>query len=275
MPTTNVDVLHGRLHVVDDGAGPPVVLLHAGIADLRSWDALAALLVSAGLRTIRYDARGYGGSTTDDVDYSNVDDLLAVLDACGITSALLVGNSRGGYVAVEAALENPGRVVGVVAVASGLSGLDLPLTPEEDALFAEMEALEGAETQDVEAIAELDLRLWVDGPGQPADRVGDQVREHVREVDRYLYEPGRTRGRWRGPEIDAASRLGSLDVPVIAVAGELDVSDVVPTARFIAEHAPRGRAVVWPDVAHLIGMERPGRLADVVLSLADQIGTWS
>lgn len=275
MPTIQVEVPHGRLHVVDEGDGPPVVLLHAGIADHRSWDAVAPLLVSAGLRVIRFDARGYGGSTTEDVEFSNVDDLLVVLDACGVERALLVGNSRGGYVAVEAALEHPERAVGVVTVAGGLSGLELPGTAEEDVLFAEMDALEEAEPHDVEAIADLDVRVWVDGPGQPTDRVSSEIREHVREVDRALYAPGHVRGRWRGPAVDAASRIGTLEVPVVAVAGELDVSDFVPTARFVAEHAQRGTVIVWPDVAHLIGMEQPARLADVVLALADEIGTWS
>jgi 3-oxoadipate enol-lactonase len=275
MPTIEVEVPHGRLHVVDEGEGPPLVLLHAGIADHRSWDGLAPLLVSAGLRVIRFDARGYGASTTEDVEFSHVDDLLVVLDACGVERALLVGNSRGGYLAVEAGLEHPARAVGVVMVAGGLSGLELPMTAEEDALFADMDALEQTEPHDVEALADLDVRVWVDGPGQPTDRVSSEVREYVRDVDRALYAPGRVRGRWRGPAVDAASRIGTLEVPVVAAAGELDVSDLVPTARFVAEHAPRGTAIVWPDVAHLIGMEQPARLADVVLALADDIGTWS
>jgi 3-oxoadipate enol-lactonase len=275
MPTIHVEVPHGRLQVVDEGDGSPVVLVHSGVTDLRSWDAVAALLVSAGLRAIRFDARAYGGSTTDDVEYSHVDDLVAVLDACHLARALLVGNSRGGYVALEAALQHPQRAVGLVMVASGISGLDLPQTPAEDALFAEMEALEDADPKDVEAIAELDVRVWVDGPGQPSDRVDPAIGDHVRDVDRHLYAPGRVRGRWRGPAIDAASALGDLAVPVVAVAGELDVSDFVPTARFVAEHAPQGRALVWPDVAHLIALEQPTRVADVVLRLADDIGSWS
>ena len=41
--------------------------VHAGIACLESWDALAPLLAAAGYRVVRYDARGWGRSTTDDV----------------------------------------------------------------------------------------------------------------------------------------------------------------------------------------------------------------
>ena len=44
-----VTVPGGRLLVVDEGTGPPVVLVHAGIVDLRAWDAMIPHLVAAGL----------------------------------------------------------------------------------------------------------------------------------------------------------------------------------------------------------------------------------
>src|SRR5512141_760218 len=81
MSQRHVVVPGGRLFVVDEGPGPPVVLLHAGIADIRSWDAMIAPLVGAGYRAVRYDQRGVGHSTTEPVDYSRIDDLLAVMDA--------------------------------------------------------------------------------------------------------------------------------------------------------------------------------------------------
>ena len=58
MTTDFLEVPGGRLAYVDEGAGPPIVLLHAGIANLRSWDAMAPLLVAAGYRVVRYDLRG-------------------------------------------------------------------------------------------------------------------------------------------------------------------------------------------------------------------------
>lgn len=270
-----VPVPHGSLAVVDEGSGRPVVLLHAGICDLRSWDPLVPSLLAGGLRVIRYDARGYGGSTTEDAEYSPTDDLLAVLDACAVDQALLVGNSRGGYVAIETALDHPARVVGVVGVGAGVRGYDPPLSPEEDALFAEMDRLEESEPVDVEAIADLDVRVWVDGPGQRTDRVDPSIREYVRDVDRAFYAPGNVRGRPTRPAVDAAARLPELVVPVVMVAGTLDVSEVVPVALHVAERAANARAVVWDDVAHLIGLEQPERLAGLITSLADELGDWS
>ncbi len=66
-----ISVPGGRLQAVVDGDGPPLVLVHAGIVDLRSWDPLVPFLVDAGFRVIRYDTRGFGSSTTDDIAYSN------------------------------------------------------------------------------------------------------------------------------------------------------------------------------------------------------------
>lgn len=43
MTTGHVDVPGGRLHVVDEGSGPPTLLLHAWIADIGSWDVMAPL----------------------------------------------------------------------------------------------------------------------------------------------------------------------------------------------------------------------------------------
>ena len=129
MTTSHIDVPGGRLLVVDDGEGPPIVLLHAGVADHRAWDALAPLLVAAGYRAVRYDARGFGDSTTEDVEFSHRADLRAVMDALGIGRAALVGNSLGGMLAFDTAIESPDRVVAVVGVAAGLGGFDPRVGP--------------------------------------------------------------------------------------------------------------------------------------------------
>ncbi len=62
-----VEVPGARLYVVDEGApsDPPIVLVHAGIADLRSWDDLAVRLIDAGYRVVRFDMRGAGRTQSD------------------------------------------------------------------------------------------------------------------------------------------------------------------------------------------------------------------
>jgi pimeloyl-ACP methyl ester carboxylesterase len=270
-----IEVPGGRLLVVDDGDGPPVVLVHAGIVDHRSWDAMVPHLLGAGYRAIRYDTRGWGRSTTEDVDYSNRADLVAVLDASGIGRAALVGNSRGGQIAIDAAIEFPERVVAVVGVGAGIGGFEGHPTAEETALFDEMERLEGSQPTDPEAIVAFHTRVWVDGPGQPAGRAGASIAAHVRDVGLRLAEPDHVFGRPIALDPPAAGRLAELRCPLLAVAGALDVSDVAEAGRYLQEHAPNARAVVVPDVAHMIGMERPAQLATLIDELIGPLRPWA
>ena len=269
-----IEVPGGLLFATADGAGPPIVLLHAAIVDLRSWDAMVPGLVSAGYRVVRYDYRAFGASTTEDVEFSNRADLLAVMDAFGIRRAALVGNSRGGQIAFDTAIENPDRVVAIVGVGAGLGGFEGELTPEEQAIFADAERLESAAEPDVEAIADLDVQFWVNGPSQRPDRVAAAIREAVRAMDRPLYEPGRITGRPVKLDPPANDRLGDLRCPVLAVAGELDLSEMVQIAKRLESAAPNARAVIWPDVAHMIGMEAPDRLDALIVDFLEPLRSW-
>jgi pimeloyl-ACP methyl ester carboxylesterase len=273
MITQFVAVDGGRLFVVDEGSGPPVVLLHAGIADQRSWNETVPLLNAAGYHTIRYDQRGAGQTTTEEVEFSRVADLLAVLDARGVDRAVLVGNSMGGVLAFDTAISAPERVVAIVGVAAGLGGFDGGNTPEEIALFNEMERLEAKAPVDPAAVADIDIRVWVDGPGQPPTRVPAAIRDLVREMD--LFDPSRPEGKPIRLAPPASERLAELRCPILAVAGAIDVSEVAVTARHLEANAPDARALVWPDVAHMIGMEQPQRLTDAIVEFLAPLERWS
>jgi len=269
-----IEVPGGRLFATSDGEGLPIVLVHAAIADHRAWDAMVPGLVAAGFRVARYDYRAYGQSTTEDVEYSNRADLIAVLDALGIDRAALVGNSRGGLIAFDTAVEFPDRVVAAIGVGASLSGYDGSPTPQELVIFERAARVMAAATPDLDAIADLSVSLWVDGPGQSPDRVDPAIREAVRAMCRPLGASDRVTGRPIPLEPRAAQRLADLRCPVLAVAGELDVSDVVQTAHYLEENAPNGRAVVWPDVAHMIGMEAPARLNALIVDFLAPFRPW-
>ncbi len=277
MHDSKIPVPGGRLHLVDAGdpADPLIVLIHAGIADLRAWDDLVPLLISGGYRVARHDMRGFGASETDDVEFSNRADVLAVLDHLGARRAALVGNSIGGQVALDTAIESPDRIVAVVGVAAGLGGFAADPTAEEDELYTAMDTLAEADPPDPIAIADLDVRFWVDGPTSADDRVSARIREAVRDMDEASNQPGRANGRPIRLVPPAADRLADLRCPVLAVAGELDASEVAQTARHLAENAPNVTSVIWPDVAHMIGMEQPERLAAAILEFLEPLPRWS
>ena len=270
---TFVDVPGGRLFLVADGEGPPVILVHSAIVDLRSWDAMVPYLAGAGYRVIRYDTRGFGRSTTEDVEFSNRADLLAVLDARGIQKCAVVGNSRGAMIALDTVLEHPDRFVGFVWVGGGIGGFDSgEPTPEELALFNEADALEAK--GDLDALADLEVRVWVDGVGQPEDRVPASIRDAVRDMDRPLLEPTRVMGKPIPLDPPANQRLGELRLPVLVVVGALDTSGTQAAARRLAEATGRARIVTLRNVAHMVGMEAPERLAALVVQLVSGLPRW-
>lgn len=273
--TIEIDVPGGRLLADDAGEGPPIILLHAGVADMASWDELVPLLVAAGYRVVRYDGRGFGGSVTDDVEFSNRSDVLAVLDALAIERAALVGNSRGGHIAIDTAIEFPDRIAAIVGVGAGLGGFDHPASDVERELFEEYERIEAAETPDAEAAADLAVRIWVDGPGQPEGRVPEWIRRHVHDAVIRSYEPGKDAGSPIVLDPLANARLAELRCPVLAIAGEYDTSLVRAIPGRLAEAAPNARAVALPGVAHMVGMEAPDRLAELVVDFLGPLRPWA
>ena len=62
---------------------------------------------------------------------------------------------------------------------------------------------------------------------------------------------------------------------VLAVAGDLDVSDVVATAYHLAAVVPGATALALPGVAHMIGLEAPDDLSAAIVSLLAPLEPWS
>jgi pimeloyl-ACP methyl ester carboxylesterase len=104
------------------GEGPEVLLLHGLTATRRYVLHGSRALERAGRRVIAYDARGHGRSTppADPADYAYrpvlADDAVAVLDAAGAPSAVLMGQSMGSATALAVAFTHPARVRALVIV---------------------------------------------------------------------------------------------------------------------------------------------------------------
>jgi 3-oxoadipate enol-lactonase len=271
-----LDVPGGRLQVVVDGdaSATPLLLIHSAVVDLRSWDEMVPFLVDGGYRVIRFDVRGFGGSTTEDVEFSNGDDVRAVLESVGVRQVAVAGNSRGAMIALDAILETPDRFVACAWIGGGIGGFEAHVTapPAEDALDAEWQVAEQA--GDIEAMADIDRRAWLDGPGQPPTRVPAPVREAFMTMDRPLVDPKRMFGKPSGLQPPANERLADLALPTLVVIGELDTAGTRASAARLASAAPNARLVSWSDVAHLIGMEQPARLAATLVDFLAPLPRW-
>ena len=255
----------------DEGSGPPLVLIHAGVADRRMWDGLAAAFADRH-RVIRHDLRGVGESLPPTGPWSHHTDVLDLLDELLITRAHVVGASLGAGIAVEAALARPGAVASLVLVAPGGA-----LMAEAPASFrpiwaAEVDALDRG---DIDGAVEINLRAWVDGPGRGPDAVDPAVRAFIATMQREAFELP----EWDpegAPEHElappAAGRVGELDCPILVVVGDADDPVIVAIAEGVAAAARRARLVVLPGVGHMLSLERPAEfqaiLADFLADVA-------
>jgi pimeloyl-ACP methyl ester carboxylesterase len=249
-----LDVPGGTLYWESTGRGPALVLVHAGIADHRMWDDDVPSF-AGGHRVVTYDCRGFGRSRTDAVDYSNRADLAALLDQLVIERAALLGCSRGGQIALDFALERPERVSALVLVACGPGGMEHEPTAVERPLFESEEPLVAA--GDWAGVADLDVRLWVDGVGQPPTRVPAAIRERVRAMSLANYTAGYPESRPIPLQPPAIDRLAEVRAPTLIIHGALDVSAVTAGAEALELGIPGARRVLLPRVAHMVNLEQP------------------
>jgi pimeloyl-ACP methyl ester carboxylesterase len=259
-----VPVPGGRLYVEVDGPvdGQPLTLIHAGVAHLRMWDDQVPGFTEAGYRVIRYDTRGFGRTETEDVPFSNRDDVAAVLDHLGVARTHLLGISRGGTIALDFALERPARVASLMLFGASPGGFDFE-DPSMAPLWQRSEALE--EAGDWDALVELEVDMWLEGVGQPQGRTGSDLREKMTRWGHDNYSEGRLYGQARSLEPRAVGRLGEVAVPSLVAWGDLDEAATVAAGPVMADGIPGARRHVFPGAAHMTNLEQPAEFERLVL----------
>ncbi|MCK6586329.1 MAG: alpha/beta fold hydrolase [Polyangiaceae bacterium] len=250
-------------HYEAAGEGDFVILIHAGIADLRMWDEQFDEFASH-YRVIRYDRRGFGKTPMVAGEFSHHEDLFGVLTALGVSRAHLVGCSQGGKTAIDFTLAHPEMTSALVLVASALSGFDFQ--GEEPAQFAAIE--EAAARGDVDAVNELELQIWVDGPGQPPNRVEPKIRELVRAMNKIALSAPEI-GVERPLDPPAAERLSEIRAPAFVITGDLDTPHALAAADHLSTRAAKRAVMV--GTAHLPNMERPAEFNALVLGFLSSI----
>lgn len=115
VPLTNATIM-----LDDDGAGPPVLLLHGFPSTRQLWSRVAPALISAGYRVLVPDLVGYGESHAPAGERLDMDHqarwLLELLDACGVARAVVVAHDVGSAAAQLLLCRAPQRVRGLVVL---------------------------------------------------------------------------------------------------------------------------------------------------------------
>jgi 3-oxoadipate enol-lactonase len=253
VPTTSRD---GVALAYNDtgGAGPVLVFSHGILMDATMFDAQVAEF-SASYRCITWDQRGHGatGLARDPFTYwDSAADLLAILDAAEVDSAVLLGMSQGGFVSLRVALVAPGRVRALVFIDSQ-AGLEAPEAAPLYQQMAENWAANGYDDGVARYVADLIL-----GPTADVDPWLDKWRALPKEQ---VLQPTYTLlGR-----DDLTDRLGEIAAPALVIHGTADASIPMDRAQALAKGLPSCRALVdIPEAGHASNVTHPQQVNEAI-----------
>ncbi len=116
-PVRTASVNGHRIAYLDEGQGPPLILIHGYGGSMWQWEYQQPL--TAQFRVITPDLIGSGLSDKPDIDYRPeelIESVRGLMDELGLPTATLIGNSMGGGVAIGMALTYPERVHRLVLI---------------------------------------------------------------------------------------------------------------------------------------------------------------
>ncbi len=263
VPEGRLAVVNGvRVHYLDQGNGPALVLIH-GLGASTFAFRLNVEELSKHFRVIVPDMPGYGLSGRDTPDMSltaQAGYLAGLLDELGIVRASIAGHSMGGSVALRFAARFPGRTERLVLIGSTtdeymarggrFSAIARQFLPAFTTLvlrnrFARERYLRAAVYDP--ALLTPEVRAGYAAPGH--------VRGHTRAYQRLILDRVR----------DAPVDLASVCSPALLLWGDTDRVVGIENAHALASSLPHARLVVLPNTGHLAPEEQPAALNQLIL----------
>jgi len=240
-----------RLHHFEAGSGAPVVFIHGsgpGASGFSNFKHNYPQFASAGFRAIVVDLPGYGASSKpSDVAYTLdffVDALRSQLEALGVGRATLLGNSLGGAIALQYALDYPDDVDSLIMMAPGgveeretyfrMEGIQKMVS-----LFTNGQMNRGTMRQLLELLV-FDRSLVTDALVDERMRVCEQ-------------QPPEVLSTMRVPNLTA--RLAELRCPVLGFWGTDDRFNPASGASRFLEHCADARFVLMNRCGHWVMVE--------------------
>jgi pimeloyl-ACP methyl ester carboxylesterase len=265
---TYADLGTARLRFVDEGEGPPVVLIHGFASALDTWRGVMKELVRQHHRVLAMDLKGFGWSSRPSGDYSPQAEaqlVLALMDQRNIKSAVIVGHSWGSSVALDVALAAPERVTKIALYDAWVYEEQLPTT----FLWARASGV-GEALFDLfysERADEKIARAFYDPKKYVTERFVD-------EVEKALDRPGTVAAALaavRGQRFeDQQKRYHELRQPVLLLWGRDDEVTLLPFGERLARDLPHAHLVVYPQCGHFPMIEAAGTSTDDLIKFLDE-----
>ncbi len=257
-----------RIHYQEKGIGTPLVLIHGFTSSTYSWKDVFEPL-SKNFRVIAVDLKGFGFSGKLDGDYTRRAQAILVahlLDYLKIERAWLCGNSMGGEIALNLALQNPQRVVGLILIDS--SGVSVnganSVTPGYASIpFVGRALIAFAMTSD-RLVREGLVKSFFDDSKINEERVAS------------YYRPLQTRGgqlaavraRTQAGQFPIEQDLGKIKMPTLIIWGAEDALVPLEAGRKMNSLIKDSKLVIIEKCGHVPEEEMPERVLDEITRFA-------
>lgn len=270
LPLHSVLVDGQRLAYLDEGEGPPMILIHGFGGSMWQWEYQSTAL-AGNFRVLTLDLLGSGFSDKPDLEYRPEEVLhyfRGFMDALGIDRATLIGNSMGAGVALAMALTHPERVDRLVLI----SGLPPNVKDKLASPLIKRAVESSAPTWLVR------LASWFAGSSATERILKEIVYDHRQLTPAVLERSSRNRraSNFIGPvlamgrtvplwEKDYAPRLSTIRAPTLMLWGEEDKVFPIAVGRELAATLPQAQFVAVPRAGHIPQWERPAEVNRAIL----------
>jgi len=263
--TKQVEIFGQKIYYLEAGSGPEVILLHGLGGDKGNWRMTLPPL-AARFHVYAPDQIGFGQSDKPQINYrvaTLVDFLNAFYKKVGLSKATLVGNSLGGWVAMDFALQYPDKVSRLVLVDSG--GYSFKRT---GGVAPTREVMLGLNPSSLAGTKQL-MAIVFHNKAFSTDEVAAQVfTEHLRKNDGYTINSF-VDSILRGEDV-VDGRLGALKTPTLIVWGRDDTLIPLATGKALAEDIAGSQTVVLDDCGHVPQMECAAPFNDALVKYLGQ-----
>ena len=241
-----------KLWIVDTGgSGEPIILLHPRTGYSAIWENQIAAFAAAGLRVIAPDKPGAGKSTMSPEvkPFPYTETLDALVDHLKIDRFILVGVAEGGYFAFDYAAWKPEKLRKLVLGATGL-GVQVD---EEGEAFRRNSAIPGFSKlpPDVRELSPTYRGLNPEG-----------VRRWL-EIEHHAAQANVPRHLLRTP--NTVEKLATLKMPVLVIAGDVDLTTPSGAIRLWAKHLPQHELKLITEAGHAVMWEQPKAFNEAIL----------
>jgi pimeloyl-ACP methyl ester carboxylesterase len=247
----------------DAGSGSPTfVLLHGSNFNAFTWSEVIDFLSQKG-QVIAYDQIPYGlseklvaGDWDEDNPYTStatVEQLFSLLDEFDVESAVLVGNSYGASLAVQAALAQPERIEALV-----LADAAIYVDEEMPAWLLELPQMRRLGPLLARQIGKSEdfIRQTYLNPDQiSADRMGKTlIQTQIEDWDAAFWEYLKA---WNNDSQEYTAQISDIDQPVLVISGDSDAIVPVADSQRLHSELPNSKLSILPSCGHVPQEECP------------------